>query len=405
MQTIWSILLTLLILTFIVVVHEWGHFIVARACGVFVEEFSIGMGPKLFGFKTKKDMEFSVRLLPIGGYCRMKSRLEDELDALSASPADSVEVSATASLAEETAEETVEVPADPAVEKAPAYGQYNMEDISAWKRILMFLAGPLMNFILALVLSTMLSMIGGFYQNKISAITPNSSAEGAGLKEGDVIVSIDGEWAYNYYKANYILDNIQPGTEVEFVVLRDGKRVTVPMASRFMPTEDRYLYGFSWTPVGSVGYELSVRGAKQLFPVLGDFIAEGFWEIVFNLDATVDTLLGMITGRVSTDNVSGVIGVVSIVGDVVEQTKDYGFWIVVLNMVNIAMLLSASLCIMNLMPIPALDGGQIIIVIIEKIIGHPLSAKARTIVAIIGWVMILALMVLVCFNDISKLFR
>ncbi len=423
-------LIAFLVLSVIIIIHELGHFIVAKASGVAVVEFSLGFGPRLLKFKRKGTM-YSIKLFPFGGSCQMLGEDSDES------------------------------------------GEGSFNSVSVWKRMAIIVAGPLANFVLAFVLSVaIIGTIGydpcvvygvaegspaeeaglmagdhiikinkktiDFYgdyslyllehegevmnityerngekyttklvpeyvdeeryqmgvlvnsdEPSLNSVNKDTPAEAAGLKAGDLILSINGE-------AIKVTDDITKavsdsgGSEIEVVVQRDGETLTF----NFTPVKVQQKYynvGMSMAnayekcgPAGTLGYS---------------FKYTGYW-----VKAVFKSFKLLFTGRASVNDVSGPVGIVSAIGDVVDQSKSDGFLWVFLNLANWGTMISANLGVMNLLPIPALDGGRLIFLILEAIRKKPVPREKEGMVHFVGIVLLMILMVVILFNDIRKLF-
>lgn len=364
MNTLISILLTLLIFTVIVVVHEGGHFLMARRHGVTVEEFAVGMGPKLFSKKSKKGTEYSLRLVPIGGFCKMTGE-----------------------------EEAVDDP-----------GSFSTKSVGA--RISIVAAGPIMNFILAMLLLIIITMGYGYVTRNVASVEAGSPAQEAGMRPGDEIVAVDGHRIHVFNKVSYVLYGYKGDRAIEVVVRReDGTRETLTITPQYDEELQRYRIGFSAASTGGgIGQMVRSQGWGKLPSILWDILKQSFWSLWFDVEMTVGGVVQLVTGAVGLDAVSGPIGVVSAVGDVYEESVHYGFMSVLSSLASLTILLSANLGVLNLFPIPALDGSRIVFLIVEKIRKKPLNAKAEGLIYTIGFLLLIGLMIVVAFNDILRLF-
>lgn len=341
-----GIILALLLFSFIVFFHELGHFLVAKCNGVDVEEFAIGMGPLLVS-KEYKGTQYSWRLLPIGGFCAMG---EDE--------------------------EATDSP-------------NNFNNKSVWARIAVIAAGAIFNFILALLLSIVLVGMTGYDESVISAVDENYPAAEAGMEAGDKIIRM-GDKKINLFREVTMYNQYHQGEEVEVTFLHDGEKKTATMKPVMDEELGYYRFGFS-------------GGAYQKANVL-TAVQYGVYEVKFWICTTVDSLKMLITGQVGVDQLSGPVGIVDVVGDSYEQTKDYGVKIVFAQLLYWAILLSANLGVMNLLPLPALDGGRLIFLFVEAIRGKRVPPEKEGYVHTIGIILLMVLMVFVMFNDIKRIF-
>lgn len=366
MQVVVSILVTLLVFTFIVTVHEGGHFFMARRMGIFVEEFSIGMGPALFKRKTKKDLLFSVRLLPIGGFCSMKGE-------------------------------------EPSAEKGAAIESDSFSAKKPWQRALVVAAGPVMNFILAFVLLLIFHCLTGYTLTTITQVEEDYPAYEAGLREGDQLIALNGERLYVYDKVSFALLDYQPG---DIAILRvkhpDGSFEDLSMSLKLDEEAGRYRMGFAVSGSGDLGEVIQKKG---FFGAVFEEIKMSFLYLVYDIEMTIRSLGMLIAGKVGLDAMTGPIGMVSIVGQVTESASQYGFLTLLASLSSLTVLISANLGVLNLFPIPGLDGSRLVFLLVEKLRGRPMNPKAENVIYLIGFVLLFGLMILVAFNDILRLFR
>lgn len=341
-----GIILAILVFGSIVFIHELGHFLLAKWNGIRVDEFSIGMGPRLWS-KVKGETRYSLKLLPIGGSCMMG---EDDADDQSE-------------------------------------GSFNSK--SVWARMAVVAAGAIFNFILAFIFAVILVGYCGYDKPVISGVVPGYAAEGAGMQEGDRIVRINGKKINLWREVSYY-NMLHPGETLELVFERDGEKHEVTLE----PQQDEngnYLMGVM--PPGK-NEKANVLTAVQY----------GAYEVKFWITTTIESVSQLITGRLGADQISGPVGIVNIVDETYEESKSYGIVVVVMQMLNIGILLSANLGVMNLLPLPALDGGRLVFLIIEAIRGKRVPPEKEGIVHAIGMILLLALMVFVLFNDIQRIF-
>jgi regulator of sigma E protease len=357
-----SVIITLIIFTLIVVIHEWGHFIVAKKCNVYIEEFAVGMGPKLFGIK-KGDTLYSVRLLPVGGFCRM---------------------------------------ADDEVENSNKIG-FNQANV--FKRIAIAIAGPFMNFVLALLILTFIAMTSGISTNVVAGTMDGYPAAEAGITAGDKIVSVNGKAVHIKSDVDFYLSE-NPQAEVDVTFVRNGKKMQATITPKYDEKNDRYLMGLT---ISAKAPLINITGEDIDFSVLpkaGFFecVSYGFWNMIFLVKITVLGVIKMLTFSVSMSDVSGPIGVTAVVGDAYRETINDGLIYTVLTMLNLGALLSANLGVINLVPIPALDGGRIFVYLIEIIRRKQLPPEKEGIINLIGFALVMGFGIFVAVNDVLKLF-
>lgn len=356
------ILIALLLFGIIILVHELGHFLVAKACGVRVNEFAIGMGPKLVSF-GKGETRYSLRLLPIGGFCSMEG--EDEQSD------------------------------DPRA----------FLNQSVWRRILIVVAGVMMNF----VLGYFVLLIGvGFFTPKsngevlfathtIAKLDESSTAYQTGLRPGDTILSINSRPVVTQSDMMVIMQSDEDG-HMPMMVRRknaDGtqSKVSLPDVT-FEVTQDEQGQRF-------IEYDFVLLGVPQTF--LGTFVTAAKTE--WSLGSTVWWSLGdIITGKYGLNELSGPVGTVDIIGDMVGEAAKHISRENIYSILTVFALISVNVGVFNLLPIPALDGGRLIFLLIEVVARRPVPQKYETMVHLIGMALLLLLMVVVTFSDIKKLF-
>lgn len=346
-----TIILFILVFGIVVVSHEFGHFLLAKANGIRVVEFSVGMGPKLVSWKGR-DTLYSIRILPIGGACMFEG--EDGLAARDE-------------------------------EKKGRGGAF--PDANVWARISTVFAGPLFNFLLAFLVALVMVQLIVVRDPVVSAVAKDGAAAQAGMQDGDRILSMNGERIYLYDEI-YVFAQMSKENEVKVVYERDGERRETVIVPRYDEKEGRYLFGF----VNSEPVE--IRGL--------DAVRYAWYEVRAGVKNTYKSLVMLITGKVARTEVAGPVGIANMVGEIYEETKED--WLdVLVNMMNITMLLSVNLGIMNILPLPALDGGRLVFLIVEVFRGKPVPPEKEGIVHLIGLIFFMILMVLVFVNDIRNL--
>jgi len=393
-----SLIISILALGFIILFHELGHFSIAKLFGVSVVEFNIGMGTRLLSF-VKGETRYSLRLLPLGGSCIM---LGEELDE--SGDTDAATAGARMRKFNNLAPDDVPVTADKDTITVDgrvysADSQFSRKE--PWKRFLIILAGPLFNFILAFVLSLIITLNIGWSRPVIVGVADGSPAQEIGLEAGDLIRSLSirnnktkirtTDDIMLFFQANSKLISQQEPVSIEFEK-PDSSLHKGDVTARFDEESERYLIGISY----SMAYEPCSGFSEAL--------VMSFHNLVYTFQATVESIRMMFRGEVSSSDVKGVIGMVQIMDETVEEASGYGFKDAFLTLINIMMLLSASLGFMNLLPLPALDGGRLVFILIEMITGKAVPKKIESYIHFAGMILLIILTIIIMFNDIINLF-
>ena len=349
MSIILNILLFILILGFIIFVHEFGHFTWAKICGVYVYEFALGMGPKLFSFKGK-ETEYSLRAIPIGGFCQL-------------------------------AGEDVE---DDDLKKVPK--KRRLQSKTALQRFLIMFFGAGNNFISAFLILFLIALIWGgtTLTPKITAVEENSAADKAGILVGDVVTKINGHKVKTSDDLSLYLAVANPEKTTTIIVDREDDLETIKVKPDKIEVDGKetYRYGIGIQQERTYGFVNSlkymVEKSASLFKQMG--VTFGY----------------LITGGIRLNQLSGPVGIYSIVG---ESSKAG-----IANILYLVAYLSINVGFINLLPFPAFDGGHILFIIIEKLRGKPVSPELENKIHAIGMILLLLLMVVVTVNDVIKLF-
>ena len=341
------ILMILFMFTLMVVSHEWGHYITAKKCGVLVHEFAVGMGPILWS-KQKGETLYSVRLLPIGGFCRME---------------------------EETGEST---------------NPKAMASKRPWQKLIIVVAGAFMNFVLAWVLLSFVAGYIGVSTNVIDEVQKASPAAEAGLMAGDQIISIDGHKVTRLSDLTGRLDNKNEKTYT-LEVKRHGEKLTLEVQTKVLEKDTAPRFGFI---------------VKRSHYHLIENIKLGFLSMVELIKMVWESFVGLITGAIGMDQMAGIVGVVDAGSQVWSSgMASGGVMGAIINMVYMTALLSANLGVVNLLPLPALDGGRVLFILVEMIRGKAIPAEKEGAVHFIGMVLLMLLTIIVMYNDIMRLIR
>ena len=350
MSIIINLLLFIVVLGIIVFVHEFGHFIFAKITGVYVYEFAIGMGPKLWG-KQGKETEYTIRAIPIGGFCQLAGEDLEE-------------------------DEELKVPKN-----------RRLQDKTAFQRFLIMVFGPMNNFILAVILLFFIALVwGGSTMNPIiTSVEENSAAAKAGIEAGDTVTKINSHKITNSDDISLYLAIADPKKKNTIEVKKASGEVEV---YKVKPTKikvdgkDTYRYGVGIqqekvtgiTGAISYTYKKTVSIFKQMFITVGY----------------------LFTGGIKLSQLAGPVGIYSIVG---EQSKAG-----IANILYLMAFLSINVGFINLLPIPAFDGGHILFIIIEKLKGSPIKPELENKIHAVFLILLMLLMVVITINDIMRLF-
>ena len=341
-----SIIVALLIFGLLIFFHELGHFIFAKRGGIGVTSFSLGMGPAILK-KQVGETEYALRILPFGGSCAMVGE-DTESDAENA---------------------------------------FNKK--SVWTRISVVAAGPVFNFILAFVGAIIMVCCIGVDKPVITEMMEGYPAYEAGVRAGDEIISMNGR-NIGVYRDVSLYIQLHQGEPVELVYERDGERFETTVVPK-MDEDGYYLMGITG------GAYSKCENPLEVIKYAGGEV--GYWiHMVF------DSLKMMVSGKVSREDVGGPVRIVGMIGDTYEQSAEIGAYAVFINMLNMVIFLSANLGVMNLLPIPALDGGRLLLMMVEVVTRKRVPEKVEGYIHMAGFAVLMALMVLILFNDISIMF-
>ncbi len=338
METVITIITVILVFCALILSHELGHFSAARACGIYVEDFSLGMGPKLLQKKSKKGTTYTLRLLPIGGWCNMRGEDEDSTDPRG----------------------------------------FNNKKV--WQRMVTIAAGPIANFLFAIILFVLAYMIIGTASEKniVGEPLPDTPAYSV-LQEGDIITEINGTAISQWSDISAAVNAGEAGATINMTVERAGESISVAVEPYFNETDQQWKVGIYpatehlgfFTAIG-MGFENSMRITVEI----------------------IRGLFQMITGQIEPE-VAGPVGIVQIIG----QSTSEGFTYIL----QLTALLSINLGLINLFPLPALDGSRLVFLAIEGIRRKPISRAKEGMVHFIGLILLMGLMVVITINDIIRL--
>ena len=419
-----TILVFIIIFSVVVVIHEFGHYFFAKRAGILVREFAIGMGPKLFAHQGKDGTTYTIRMLPLGGYVQMAGWGEDETELTPGMPISLVQdkdgkvikinTSKKVQLPHAIPMEVVDfdleekltiagyingneqekvayavdhyatIIHEDGVEVRIAPKDVQFQSAKLWQRMLTNFAGPMNNFILAFVLFTGLVFAQGGVQDvnttSISGIQNGSPAAEAGLKDGDEILAVNGKTVSNWQELSSEIQNY-PDTKIPLEVKRGSDTLTIEATP-----EGKYAEG---EKVGFMGISPGLKTS------LGDKLLGGL-KLTFNNALLIFRAVGNLIVQPDLDKLGGPVAIFQLS----SQAASQGVASVVMMMAAI----SINLGIFNLLPIPGLDGGKLVLNILEGVRGKPISQEKEGIITLIGFGFLMLLMVLVTWNDIQRFF-
>ena len=330
--------------TIIVVVHEWGHYITAKKCGVLVHEFAVGMGPIIWS-KQRGETRYSLRLFPVGGYCSMEE------------------------------------------ENGESSNPRAMASKKPFQKLIIVSAGAIMNFILTCIILIFVTGYMGYAGNVVKTLEANMPAVEAGLKVGDKVIEIDGKKVEDLSGISSHITSEEK--QYILTVEREGIEIEIPVKSKWMPEEKRARFGF---------------GSEMIHNNIFKNIQGG---ILWGCDITVsvvESFIKLFTGALGMDQVSSIVGVVDQTSEIWDDSiQASGIGLAINNMMILAAVLSANLAVVNLFPLPALDGGRIIFILFEMLRGKPVSQEKEGFVHFIGFVLLMGLTVVLIFKDVIRL--
>ena len=340
----------ILILGVIVLVHEFGHFFFAKLFKIYVYEFAIGMGPKIFHWKGKSETEYSIRAIPIGGFCSLAGE-DNEYD------------------------DGEGVPKEKRLNAKPA-----------WQRFFVMVMGAGNNFLLALLVLFIIGLGWGATTNEaiVTELVKDNPAEAAGIKVGDKIVKVNNHKIKASDDVALYLQMEDKTKPITFTVIRDGKKIDIDVTPVKEKVEGQEIYR-----VGVVSAGKQERGIIPSIKYAFNRVGVLFRQMII-------TLKGLFTGGLSVKQLSGPIGIYNVVG----QSAKNGF----ASVLYLIALLSVNVGFINLLPFPAFDGGRVLFLIIEKIKGSPVKPEFENKVHTVGFILLMILMLYVTFNDILRIF-
>jgi len=355
------------VLSLVVFFHELGHFLIARWCGVRIMVFSIGFGPEIIGFNDRYGTRWKISAIPLGGFVKFFG------DENAASVPDAARIASM-----------------DAQERAQSFAFQPV-----LKRAAIVVAGPLANFILAIVICAAVFMLYGkqTMSARVDSVQPDSAAAAAGFKPGDLVVAIDGRPIDNFAEMQRIV-SASAGETIAVTVDRDGVQQVLKATPALKEVKDNF---GNVQRIGVLGISRSMAPEDlKLHPVAPPqavwMSVQETWSVI---DRTLGYIGGVIVGREAANQLGGPIRIAQMSG----QVASFGF----VPLIQLAAVLSVSIGLLNLFPIPLLDGGHLLFYAIEALRGRPLSERAQEVGFRIGLAIVLMLMIFATFNDIVHL--
>jgi regulator of sigma E protease len=357
----------LFVLSLVVFFHELGHFLIARLCGVRILVFSIGFGPELIGFYDRHRTRWKISAIPLGGYVKFFG------DQDAASTPDGAKLAAM----------------------NPSERAQSFMFQPVLKRAAIVVAGPMANFVLAIVIFAGIFMLYGkqTMSARVDSVQPDSAAAAAGFQAGDLVLAIDGNAIDNFADMQRIVSE-SAGDSLQITVERQGAHLVLKATPALKEVKDNF---GNVHRIGILGISRSMAAEDMKFQPVSppQAVWMGVQETWFVVDRTLSYIGGVIVGREAADQLGGPIRIAQISG----QVASIGF----VALIHLAAVLSVSIGLLNLFPIPLLDGGHLLFYLIEAMRGRPLSERAQEVGFRIGLAIVLMLMIFATFNDIVHL--
>jgi regulator of sigma E protease len=358
----------LFVLTIVVFVHEYGHFWVGRRCGVGVKAFSIGFGRELFGWDDRHGTRWKISAIPLGGYVKFVGDMNG-----------------------------ASVPDDAALARmSPAERAVSFHTQPLAQRAAIVAAGPAANFLLAILVFAAVTYFAGrqVLAPRVDTVQAGSAADAAGFRPNDLVISIDGRSITSFADMQRLVST-SAGDNLAFVIERDGRRLNLQATPTVREVE---VPGFGKQRMGLLGVQGSKDPADLRFVRYGplESLSVGAQETWSVIDRTMNYLGKLISGRESAQQLSGPIGIMRVSGEVASMGG-------ISPLVSLVAILSVSIGLINLFPIPLLDGGHLLFYAVEAVRGRPLSDKAQEIGFRIGLAIVVMLMLFATWNDIVHL--
>ena len=349
------IIVGILLFDSIILAHEFGHFFWAKKFGVKVNEFALGMGPQIFKFK-KGETVFSLRAFPIGGFCAMEG--EDE--------------------------ETINADGN--------ISENSFKSKPAWQAAIIIAFGAIMNIILGFIM-TIITLIPNkqFASTTISKFNSEAISCNSGLHVGDTITKIDNAKIRTYKDIGFNL-LVDGKSTFDIEVKREGK--TIKLENVIFKTETNSKGG------------TSTKLDFYVEPIENNFInllKQSFLDTISTAKTVWSSLAGLVTGRFSMRNMSGPIGIASMIGEATNEGLKVSIWAAISNIMSLMAMITINLGIFNLLPLPALDGGRLLVLIFEMVFGKKINAKYEALIHMLGFIAFIAFMIYISYSDILRL--
>jgi regulator of sigma E protease len=356
------------LITLVVFFHELGHFLVARACGVGIETFSIGFGREVFGWTDRKGTRWKISWLPLGGYVKF--------------------------LGDENAASTPDRERIARMDAAERSNAFPLKPL--YQRALVVLAGPVANFLLAIVVFTFLYTFFGAkaLSTTVGSVTPNSPAAMAGIKPGDKITAVDGRPVKLFYGELQGIVQASKGKQLAFSIERNGRPMVLEIEPRKIEVSN--IYGGSEKAMAiGVGPADGTPGNTVFIPVpVAAAPLAAVAQTWFIVDASLTSVWRMVSHQANPNQLTGIVGIAG----VSQKAASHGFY----DLIYLVAFISVSIGLINLFPIPLLDGGHLLYYGCEVVLGRPLGERAQDVGFRVGLALVLGLMIFATWNDLVR---
>jgi regulator of sigma E protease len=345
----------LIVVGVIIFVHELGHFLAAKSVGMKVERFSIGFPPRITSFRYK-DTEYTISAIPLGGYVKIAGMVDESLDGSSLTGA-----------------------------------PYEFQSKKLWQKVYVLCAGVMMNFLLAIIIFTIITMLNGVPQEGpviVGGVQSGYPAETIGLQKGDRILSIDGRSIQTWQD---FVDQVKAKPDIP--ILLTWIRGTDTLSSKVTPAKNEVTVGSQTVTQGYLGVEFQPTFRKVTIFEAAGWGAAISWEVIWE---SLRMITRLVRGRASITELTGPIGIAQLSG----ETARIGF----VSFLGFIGLISVSIGLLNILPLPVLDGGHVLIVLVEGVIRRTISTRIKLVIQQIGLVLLIALVLVVSYHDVIRVF-